>query len=257
MKDPLGDHTLFYARPRHGALRRLGIVLSALVLTAGTVLLIPLSDALRQTSPEKLELRTATTTAWRPPPPPPPQRLAKPPPPAKPRTPAVAKEKPAPPKQAPEPHRQQARLPLRLDFQVPRFEADFALDFAVDPTATEIPEAIEAPAPPPAPPAPPPPAKDTYESHELDQNPVPVSRQKPLYPSHARRKGIEGHADLRFTVNARGLVEDATVFASSPPGLFDSVALRAIRSWRFQPGIRDGKPVAARLEIRILFRLDQ
>ena len=256
MKNLLGDERLFYTRPGTSVPRRLGIILAALLLTAGTVLLIPLSDALRKKPTDKLDLQTVGTVAWRPPPPPPPRRLMKPPPPAKPRKPAAAKRKPKLPTRPQRPQQKTTRLPLRLDFQTPRFEADFALSFTVDPTVTEIPEIAESPSPPPPTPAPPP-EKSTYESNEVDEDPVPTSRPQPIYPRYAKNRGTEGHVDLQFTVNRQGKVQDAVVINAEPGQVFGSSTLRAIRRWTFKPGIRDGKPVATRLEIRILFKLDR
>lgn len=257
MKELATDERLFYRRPGLGLARHLGIVVSALFLALGTMLLIPLSDALKTQPPEPLDLQTVTTTTWRPPPPPPPRTLPEPPPPKEPEQPEQTQPQPlAAPEPTPPPP-PATPLPLRLDFAKPNFEADFELGFSIDPTATLIPETAEpgpATAPPPEPPAP---APSSYESSELDRNPVPVSRPRPVFPYYARQRGIEGYVDLRFLVNAQGTVESAEVLAADPPGVFDNEALRAIRRWRFQPGIRDGQAVAANLQIRIRFTLDQ
>jgi protein TonB len=227
------------------------------MLALGTVLLIPLSDALTAPPEQGLELQTVTTTTWKPPPPPPPKQLPKPPPPEQPRKTVAEEVKPklVAPVQPPRPT--PVRLPLKLDFQAPKFEADFALSFSVDPNATEIPDVAEAAPAAQTEPAPPAAPKDTYTSDELDQNPIPVSRPRPVFPYHARRRGIEGYVDIQFTVNAQGTVEDAQTLAASPSGIFENEALRAIRRWRFKPGIRNGKPVASRIQIRIRFTLDE
>jgi hypothetical protein len=72
LKDLLADERLYYHRPGLGVVRRLGILAAALMLALGTVLLIPLSDALTAPPEQGLELQTVTTTTWKPPPPPPP-----------------------------------------------------------------------------------------------------------------------------------------------------------------------------------------
>jgi protein TonB len=257
LKDLLADERLFYRRPGMGVVKRLGILVGTLLLASATVLLIPLSNALKRTPSERLELETVTTTSWKPPPPPPPKELPKPPPPSKPKKPVVAKSTPKPAAPRQQPQRRPVRLPLKLDFQAPKFEADFALSFSVDPSATDIPEVAEPAPTEPAPEPAPPPEKSTYDSSELDQNPVPISRPRPVFPYYARRRGIEGYVDVQFTVSAQGTVEDAEALAAKPAGVFDHEALRAIRRWRFKPGIRNGKPVAARLQIRIRFTLDR
>jgi outer membrane biosynthesis protein TonB len=45
-------------------------------------------------------------------------------------------------------------------------------------------------------------------------------------------------------------VGTATVAASPDPKLND-VALRALRQWRFKPGMKDGKPVAVRIYVEL------
>ena len=50
---------------------------------------------------------------------------------------------------------------------------------------------------------------------------------------------------LKYTIDAEGRVKDAAVTASSPAGVFDEVALSAVRRWRFKPYEVDGQPVEA------------
>jgi len=53
----------------------------------------------------------------------------------------------------------------------------------------------------------------------------------PQYPSSA--SGIEGFVDVSFTVTALGRVENATVTAAEPKGVFEQAALAAISRWRY------------------------
>jgi TonB family protein len=55
----------------------------------------------------------------------------------------------------------------------------------------------------------------------------------PVYPADARRRHVEGYADVEFTVNALGKVEGAHVAASQPKGTFDAAAVAAVSRWRF------------------------
>lgn len=77
-----------------------------------------------------------------------------------------------------------------------------------------------------------------------DREAVPVVRVNPEYPASARRRGIEGFVTVRFTIGPSGRVTDATVIDSKPPGVFDRSVLKAIRRWRYDPKLVDGKPVA-------------
>jgi TonB family protein len=66
--------------------------------------------------------------------------------------------------------------------------------------------------------------------------PTPLERPEPAYPSLAERAGIEGKVRLRFDVREDGGVSNVRVVESSPPLLFDSTAIYAVTSWRYEPG---------------------
>lgn len=79
---------------------------------------------------------------------------------------------------------------------------------------------------------------------------------RPTYPAAARAEGIEGHVVLEYRVSEAGTVEAPRVVESSPPGVFDDVALAAIRSWRYRPRDRGEGPlpvegVRSRFEFRL------
>lgn len=78
----------------------------------------------------------------------------------------------------------------------------------------------------------------------------------PDYPRAARRAGWEGRVILRVTVGADGAGAEVAVAVSSGHAVLDEAALAAVRRWRFQPATRAGRPVAARLDVPIRFRLD-
>jgi protein TonB len=50
-----------------------------------------------------------------------------------------------------------------------------------------------------------------------------------------------------------GSVEDVEVRNASPANVFDDAAVRAIRSWRFEPVERNGERVAQRAMVRLRF----
>ncbi len=97
------------------------------------------------------------------------------------------------------------------------------------------------------------------EEHALLTNVVSASALKrtktvaPQYPSDALRKGIEGWVELAFTVMPNGSVDDVEVRNASPADVFDDAAIRAIRQWRFEPVVRNGKAVPQRAMVRLRF----
>jgi protein TonB len=77
-----------------------------------------------------------------------------------------------------------------------------------------------------------------------DRDPVPLVRVDPEYPPRARQQGINGFVEVEFTITAVGTVADAVVLRSKPPYVFDRAALQAVRRWKYNAMIQDGKPVA-------------
>jgi TonB family protein len=78
---------------------------------------------------------------------------------------------------------------------------------------------------------------------------------QPTYPMRAVNGKIEGWVDVEFTVSETGKVKDASVRASSIPCVFEEAAIKAVSQWRYQPVVRDAKPVPVRSEIRVRFTL--
>lgn len=77
----------------------------------------------------------------------------------------------------------------------------------------------------------------------------------PKYPRLARRRGYEGTAILKVFVDKSGRPRKVVVFSSSGHSLLDKAALKAVRSWRFQAGSRDGIPEAMNVQVPVRFQL--
>ncbi len=89
-----------------------------------------------------------------------------------------------------------------------------------------------------------------------DRDVVPLVRVDPQYPPTARQRRIEGWVDIEFTIGPAGTVENAKVIGAHPRTVFEQSALRAIRRWRYNAKIEDGKAVAQHgLRVRIRFEL--
>lgn len=86
---------------------------------------------------------------------------------------------------------------------------------------------------------------------------IPLSMLPPQYPPNARARNVEGWVDVVFSIDTRGLVDDAWVVDSEPPEIFDRAATDATMRWRFRPMEEDGEPVAALRRIRVNFSLEQ
>lgn len=90
---------------------------------------------------------------------------------------------------------------------------------------------------------------------DLDREPRYRARPAPDYPFAARQTGQEGEVLVDFLVNEQGRVASARVVHSSDR-IFEEPALRAVRNWRFEPGRRDGRVVAFRMTVPLVFRLN-
>lgn len=84
---------------------------------------------------------------------------------------------------------------------------------------------------------------------------TPLVRIPADYPISALTKRIEGFVEVRFTVTETGSVANPEVLRSSPPGVFDRAARRAVLKWKYQPQMVDGKPTAVITYTRLVFQL--
>jgi protein TonB len=88
-----------------------------------------------------------------------------------------------------------------------------------------------------------------------DRDLVPLVRVDPQYPPRAKQRGISGWVEVEFTIGPAGTVEDLKVLRSNPRGIFERSVLRAVRRWRYNPKVVDGKAVA-RTGVQTRLRFD-
>lgn len=86
---------------------------------------------------------------------------------------------------------------------------------------------------------------------------IPIHRQEPQFPREALIEGISGWVIVRGVVKTDGTTRDVWVERSSPPGMFDSVTLRALKKWTFKPRTIDGVTVERDFTQRIDYNLVQ
>ena len=81
------------------------------------------------------------------------------------------------------------------------------------------------------------------------------SNPAPIYPDSARRKRQEGVVWLMVEVGEHGETRAVAVQQSSGHTALDEAAVTAVRSWKFAPARQGERPVAARVEVPVRFRL--
>jgi protein TonB len=78
----------------------------------------------------------------------------------------------------------------------------------------------------------------------------------PTYPQSAQARGIEGYVILELVISDRGFVTEAKVLSAQPQGLFEQVAIEAIKKWTFEPGLESGKTILSRIKQKVNFELN-
>jgi protein TonB len=84
--------------------------------------------------------------------------------------------------------------------------------------------------------------------------PQAISTPDPEYTEEARRAKSQGTCILWLIVDAEGHPRDIRVVRGLGFGL-DTKAIEAVRQWRFQPAMKDGKPVNVQISVEVGFRL--
>lgn len=91
-----------------------------------------------------------------------------------------------------------------------------------------------------------------------DTDAIPLLRVEPQYPPAASQNGTEGWVRVRFAISRSGQVKNAMVVDSQPAVIFDEAALRAVRKWKYQPKVVDGRQVERHgLLVKLTFKLDK
>lgn len=96
----------------------------------------------------------------------------------------------------------------------------------------------------------------TFSDFGSNQQAMPLYRVEPRYPARAMKRGAEGYVVISFTIDPQGRPTDLKVQDAQPRRLFEKEAIRALRKWKYQPKIVDGKAIAqldqtVRLEFKI------
>jgi TonB family protein len=93
-----------------------------------------------------------------------------------------------------------------------------------------------------------------YSAISLDNPPNARFQPAPVYPAELKPLGLDGRVTVLFSVDVSGKVYNESVVDASH-SRFAEEALRAVRRWRFEPGLKDGKRVAFRMAQAFSFNL--
>src|SRR5690349_3684997 len=81
-----------------------------------------------------------------------------------------------------------------------------------------------------------------------------VYQPDPEYSEEARKAKYQGTCVLWLVVGPDGKPRDIRVARSLGLGL-DEKAIEAVKTWKFEPAMKDGKPVAVQINVEVSFRL--
>jgi protein TonB len=84
--------------------------------------------------------------------------------------------------------------------------------------------------------------------------PQAIDSPDPQYTEEARRTKTQGTCILWLIVDSTGHPQDVRVVRGLGHGL-DEKATEAVRQWRFQPAMKDGKPVNVEISVEVEFHL--
>ena len=192
--------------------------------------------------------------------------VAAPPPPPPP--PAAAPVAPSRTVARPVPTRAPSALPREVPVVVERAESptppsslDLAFEGVPDGVAGGVPGGIVGGIvgglpdviPPPPPPSPAPQPRVPVRAGGQIQPPSLIERVPPVYPPLAVSAGIQGVVILEATVGQNGKVEEVSVLRSV--GLLDLAAMEAVRQWRYEPLLLNGRPERFILTVTVSFSL--
>jgi TonB family protein len=88
-----------------------------------------------------------------------------------------------------------------------------------------------------------------------DVPPRVTYQEAPVYPVEMKSEGLRGDVTVRFVVDREGRVRNPFVLSSTNPGL-DQAAIDGVLKWRFEPGLKNGVPVNVRMQVPIVFQMD-
>ena len=89
----------------------------------------------------------------------------------------------------------------------------------------------------------------------IEARPLYRINPPPKYPAMARRRGYTGQVVLDVLVGQSGSVVDLRVSNSSGHAVLDEAAITAVKTWLFEPGLRDSKKVKMWVRVPIRFEL--
>lgn len=102
--------------------------------------------------------------------------------------------------------------------------------------------------------------KKKVDAPKIKQKPgefLPLVIANPEYPKKAVKNKICGYVIAEFTVTKKGTVEKIKIIESKPKKIFDKAAKNALKQYRYEPRVVNGKKADAKgIKTKMIFKLD-
>ena len=95
-----------------------------------------------------------------------------------------------------------------------------------------------------------------YELEEVETPPKAIRKVGAKYPNRAKRLHLKGKVIVRCLIGVDGVARKHKILESTPEGVFDKNALKALKKWRFKPGILGGQAVQVWIRVPFVFAPD-
>ena len=96
----------------------------------------------------------------------------------------------------------------------------------------------------------------TFGDFGVNQQAMPLYRVEPRYPARALKRGAEGFVVLKFTIDPSGRPIEIEIMDAQPKRMFEKEAIQALRKWKYQPRVEDGRALAQLGQtVRLEFKL--
>ena len=100
-------------------------------------------------------------------------------------------------------------------------------------------------------------SKDDSKQVRIDGNTQQTKRIKqvpPVYPTEAKKAGVQGPVVLEMAVSTDGVPQNLKVLSSPSDDLSQS-AIEAVSQWRYAPTLLNGNPVEVLTEVTVTYSL--
>jgi len=121
---------------------------------------------------------------------------------------------------------------------------DFPAQPALDPVAKAILAELRKPTP------------AILSVDQLDKKPEPIRQPRPAYPWVQRSDGASGQAEIEFVIDRSGRPLFPRIVSATQDD-FGWAAATGILRWRYQPPVKNGEKVDARIKVTVTFDINK